>query len=97
MNAPDVNTPPPEMPGEVRLALLWMLVAFGLVFIPFVIIAIRRATIGGRPPSKKSKPTVLTSAWEEAGQRLQVDGGAKRLDDTVDLDPFDFDSDGDRW
>jgi len=97
MSVPDPATAPPELPGEMRLALLWMFVAAGLVFIPFIFLAIRRATISGRTSPKKRKPVVHTSAWEEAGRRLNVGGGASRLDDTVDIDPFDSQPDDGPW
>lgn len=98
MGNPTPANTPPELSGEARLALLWMVIAFAMVFIPFLILAIRRLTISHRKSNRtRSHRTTTVSAWEEAGRRLEVDGGAQRLDDTVDLDPFDSPEDNNPW
>ena len=90
MIATDPQPAPPVLSGEARLVLLWMIVVFAIIFVPFLLFAIRKATIAtapGRRARKKSKPSV--DAWSEAGRRLVADQGVARLDDTVDIDPFD--------
>lgn len=89
---------PATAPPELRLALLWMGVACGLVILPFLLLAIRRATLGSsrrETRRRRARRAQNTDAWTEAGRRLVVEGGHGRLDDTVDLDPWG--SDEDSW
>lgn len=90
------------LPPGVRLGLLWTGVAAGLAMLPFIYIAIRRATLGGAHSRRRERSAraavARTDAWTEAGRRLEAGGaGGGRLDDTVDLDPFGPNPDGDRW
>lgn len=76
--------------------LLWMGLFFGAIFVVFLFLAIRRATIGhsglgDRIRSRKTEPPI--DAWTEAGRRLQIQPHRRRLDDTIDLDPFGPDED----
>ena len=91
--SPDaVSTPAPTISGESRLILLWMVVVFAIVFVPFLVFAIRRATISGPRANRGARAgarAVTVDAWSEAGRRLVGEPGSKRLDDTVDLDPFE--------
>lgn len=89
------------LPPGVRLGLLWTGVAAGLVMLPFIYIAIRRATLGGSAARRRDRDArsaaARTDAWSEAGRRFDSGAGGGRLDDTVDLDPFGPTPDGDRW
>jgi len=92
MISTDPPTLPTEVSGELRLVLLWMAIAFVAVFVPLLILAIRRATIGSRRPSRPPRSTdAAVDAWAEAGRRMDAGLGRSRLDDTVDLDPFNMD------
>jgi len=88
-----LTTLPEPISSELRLALLWMGLLLGGLFVLFLLLAIRRATInhagsGSRRPGRKRQSPPI-DAWTEAGRRLQIEPGSGRLDDTVDLDPFD--------
>ncbi len=89
------------LPPGVRLGLLWTGVAAGIAMLPFIYIAIRRATLGGSSARRRERSAraavARTDAWSEAGRRLNPCAGGVRLDDTVDLDPFGPNPDGDRW
>lgn len=80
------------MSGESRLVVLWMVVLFAIVLVPFLLIAIRRATIsssGGKGRRRRPTGESVVDPWSEAGRRLIGDTPTRRLEDTVDLDPFD--------
>jgi len=81
----------------MRLALLWMGVAFVLAVLPFLLLAVRRAIFGSpRTHNRDARSTsgAGVDAWSEAERRIATEPGADRLDDTVDLDPFGPSGDG---
>lgn len=84
----------PELASsQLRLALLTLGLLLGGFFVTLLWLAIRRSTIThsvhDHPRSTHKRTSPPIDAWAEAGRRLQVEPGVSRLDDTVDLDPFD--------
>ncbi len=83
----------PELtPSQLRLLLLMVGLLLSGLFMVMLLLAVRRSTIhhpAGQPRSSGKQPSPPVDAWTEAGRRLQVEPGVSRLDDTVDLDPFE--------
>jgi hypothetical protein len=83
----------PELtPAQLRLMLLMVGLLLSGIFMVMLLLAVRRSTIhhaAGNRHADGKQPSPPVDAWIEAGRRLQVEPGVNRLDDTVDLDPFE--------